>query len=427
VLSRAFSNADLALVARGITSACDAADGATDDMVLRPDACRFDPNTRLCRGEKDANCLTATQVSALQRAFGGPRTSSGRALYVGQAWDPGIAAPGWRQWKLGSSQTATPNAANTTLMAGALAYEFVTPADPSLAIARFDFDRDPGRMQAFSQVYDATRDATLAAFRKRGGKLLIFHGTADPIFSALESFDYYQRLSRNNGGRAATAQWGSIVSGARHEPLRRRPRDRQLRRPRRHCRLGRETHRADAHRRIGQSARGELRRPHASALRVSRVRSLLAVLGLRQRGARGANGTRGAAVGPGLAAGTGTGGRGRGAAAPAQPPVVLSRNGKEYTVTATNVRAGTEIKVATERPSVSLTLTELDRGSWVIFELPGFTTAASGTPQDSLNALRKTSETSYFKDKDALWVKVVSKGDPGNGAPGGGTSLEVSR
>jgi len=63
----------------------------------------------------------------------------------------------------------------------------------------------------------------------------------------------------------------------------------------------------------------------------------------------------------------------------------------------------------------------------VIFELPGFTTAASGTPQDSLNALRKTSETSYFKDKDALWVKVVSSGDPGNGAPGGGTSLQVSR
>jgi hypothetical protein len=38
-----------------------------------------------------------------------------------------------------------------------------------------------------------------------------------------------------------------------------------------------------------------------------------------------------------------------------------------------------------------------------------------------------SSDTSYFKDKDALWVKVVSNGDPGNGAPGGGTSLQVSR
>ncbi len=72
--------------------------------------------------------------------------------------------------------------------------------------------------------------------------------------------------------------------------------------------------------------------------------------------------------------------------------------------------------MTTERPSVSLSLTELDKGSWVIFELPGFTTAASGTQQNSLDALRKASDTSYFKDKDALWVKVVSTGDSGTGA-----------
>jgi cell migration-inducing and hyaluronan-binding protein len=76
---------------------------------------------------------------------------------------------------------------------------------------------------------------------------------------------------------------------------------------------------------------------------------------------------------------------------------------------------------------VNLSLRELDSGSWVIFELPGFTTADSGTPQDSLDALRKASVTSYYKGTDALWVKVVSTGDPGNGAPGGGTSLLLSR
>ena len=83
--------------------------------------------------------------------------------------------------------------------------------------------------------------------------------------------------------------------------------------------------------------------------------------------------------------------------------------------------------MTTERPSVSLSVNELDAGSWVIFELPGFTTAASGTPQDSLDALRKASATSYYKGKDSLWVKVVSSGDSGTGAPGGGTSLQVSR
>ncbi len=134
-----------------------------------------------------------------------------------------------------------------------------------------------------------------------------------------------------------------------------------------------------------------------------------------------------AGAGPGAAAGPGApGARGPGAPPP-QPPVVLSRNGKEYNLTGTNVLAGTEIKVTTERPTVNLSLNELDKGSWVIFQLPGFTTAASGAPQDSLDALRKTSATSYYKDKDALWVKVVSNGDSGTGAPGGATSLQVSR
>jgi cell migration-inducing and hyaluronan-binding protein len=76
---------------------------------------------------------------------------------------------------------------------------------------------------------------------------------------------------------------------------------------------------------------------------------------------------------------------------------------------------------------VSLGLTELDSGSWVIFELPGFTTAASGTPQDSLEALRKASDTSYYKGADSLWVKVVSAGDVRGGGLGGGTSVQVNR
>ena len=78
-----------------------------------------------------------------------------------------------------------------------------------------------------------------------------------------------------------------------------------------------------------------------------------------------------------------------------------------------------------------LTLTEMDSGSWVIFELPGFTTAASGTEQISLDALRTASATSYYQGKEALWIKVVSNGNgargPIGGGPGGGTSLQVSR
>src|SRR5690606_8295718 len=148
-------------------------------------------------------------------------------------------------------------------------------------------------------------------------------------------------------------------------------------------------------------------------------------------GGIGGGGFRGFGAGPGPGAAPGAaGGPGGPGAAPAgagavrpaafpaggarpaaQPPVILSRKGRDYTVTSgTNVRAGTEIRVTTERPTLNLTLSEMDLGSWVIFELPDFTTAASGEAVDSLDALRSASVTSYYKGEDALWVKLVSNG-----------------
>ena len=126
------------------------------------------------------------------------------------------------------------------------------------------------------------------------------------------------------------------------------------------------------------------------------------------------------------------GGRIRGTAAPTGPPVVLSRNGKDFTANGeTNVRAGTEYKVTTERPSLTLNVKELDAGSWVMFELPGFTTAASGTAQDSLDALRKANTTSYYRGNGSLWVKLVSTGDILGSGPtqgkAGGVTLQASR
>ncbi|MBO9581886.1 MAG: hypothetical protein J7498_13425, partial [Sphingobium sp.] len=93
-----------------------------------------------------------------------------------------------------------------------------------------------------------------------------------------------------------------------------------------------------------------------------------------------------------------------------QAPIALVRNGKEFKISGdqSTVRAGTEIQVKTERPEVTLSLAEMNKGSWVMFELPGFTKAASGTEQPSMDALRQANETSYFKGGGALWVKLVA-------------------
>ena len=90
-------------------------------------------------------------------------------------------------------------------------------------------------------------------------------------------------------------------------------------------------------------------------------------------------------------------------------PIALVRNGKQHKITAnqSTVRAGTEIQVLTERDEVSMSVSEMDQGSWIIFEMPGFASADSGMEESSMDALRQANETSWFQGEDALWVKLV--------------------
>ncbi len=133
--------------------------------------------------------------------------------------------------------------------------------------------------------------------------------------------------------------------------------------------------------------------------------------------------------------------------APIADPIVLSRNGRRWEYTGqTTIRSGAEVRVETSRADLSLTLTEMDDGSSVVFELPGFTTPAGGAQAPSLAALREAGQTSWFRDNGTLWVKLVVDnaagasvqiGTPGAGVstvgtgPGGafaaGAKLDVSR
>jgi cell migration-inducing and hyaluronan-binding protein len=117
---------------------------------------------------------------------------------------------------------------------------------------------------------------------------------------------------------------------------------------------------------------------------------------------------------------------------PITDPVMLARNGRRYEYTGgTTIRSGAEVRVETSRRAMTLSLAEMDEGSWVMFELPGFAVTAAGEQLDSLDALRSASTTSYFKSDTALWVKLVADNiataapaGPGGPVP---NSIEVSR
>jgi feruloyl esterase len=219
-IRRAFSPADLKLVADKVLARCDALDLLVDGIVA--DTARCQKAFRLadlqCQAGKADGCLSAAQVNALQRSWGGPRNSRGQQLYSDWPADPGIAGGGWRTWKLESSVPPWDRMPIIAVMgAGSLAYLFTTPPTPVRGasadlvdfLARFDFDRDAPKIFATDSQFPESPMAVmtppdadnpkLADFARKGGKLIVLHGVADPVFSVNDTLQWAERLQSNLG------------------------------------------------------------------------------------------------------------------------------------------------------------------------------------------------------------------------------------
>jgi feruloyl esterase len=61
-----------------------------------------------------------------------------------------------------------------------------------------------------SMVSNTSSWTNLNTFSSRGGKLLFYHGVSDPWFSALDTIDYYQRMTKANGGPERVQQWSRL-------------------------------------------------------------------------------------------------------------------------------------------------------------------------------------------------------------------------
>jgi Tannase and feruloyl esterase len=217
ILAQAFSDSDLKLVSKAVLEACDAQDGLKDGEIYSFEACHFDPSVLTCPGAKADTCLSGQQVSALQKSFGGPKDSTGRSLYSGWRYDSGIADPGWRLWKLGTSPTGQPNALNATLGFASLSQYFLTPSDTKYDPYRTDFDTIAEKVAETHAINDATA-LQMSTFAARGGKMLIYTGQSDPVFSASDQIAYYKQLSQASGGQEESAKWARLflVPGMSH-------------------------------------------------------------------------------------------------------------------------------------------------------------------------------------------------------------------
>lgn len=195
---------DFRMVARAVITECDAKDGLRDDIIADPRRCDFKPSSLLCNGSKTAMCLTAPQVETLEAMYRGPRNPrTGEQIYPPF---PFGSEAGWPMIADG------PEPYRAQFWSGWV-FEM-----PDWTWNEFDWDKDVAVTDAkLAAVVNAT-NPDLSAFRAHGGKLLLYHGLADPIVSPFDTVKYYEAVEKQAGSPKRAADFARLflVQGMGH-------------------------------------------------------------------------------------------------------------------------------------------------------------------------------------------------------------------
>jgi feruloyl esterase len=184
----------LAIVTKAAVEACDGLDGLKDGLIDDPRRCHFDPAKIQCRaGTDEPTCLTGPQVEAIKKVYDGvknPRT--GEPIFTG--WPRGSEAFGdspIQSWRTYVMDPAEP------MRVGFFRYFLFH--DPNWDWRTIDWDRD----LAFAEQklpFMAAVERDLTPFKKRGAKLLMYTGWADPVVPPQDTAAYYDAVTKTMGG-----------------------------------------------------------------------------------------------------------------------------------------------------------------------------------------------------------------------------------
>lgn len=191
--------AKIASISKAVVAACDKLDGVADGVLNDPRQCHFDPASMQCKeGENTTECLTALQVTALKAIYAGLHDANGQSIFPGYLPGAEDGSAGWTLWITGPAPAKSAMALFGTGYYSNMVYD-------NAAWDYKTFELSSGLKAANEKTADALNatNPDLSAFRKHGGKLIIYHGWNDPAIPALNTVNYYESVIAKMGQAGA--------------------------------------------------------------------------------------------------------------------------------------------------------------------------------------------------------------------------------
>lgn len=201
------------ILAPSVLKVCDHLDGAKDGLIQNPAQCSFDPAAELpvCDKGRD-DCFSPAEIETLKRIYG-PVMSRGKPYFPGlqvgvepagilnervvrglkSKNDP--AGSGWLTYIIDEEGGLGRMEAFADTFFKYFAFR---KDDPDYDWRRLDFDKDLDKMDHVRSMLDAV-ETDMSTFKRRGGKIVSYHGWADGGPPAAFSAKYYKDVLAKMG------------------------------------------------------------------------------------------------------------------------------------------------------------------------------------------------------------------------------------